>query len=123
MANGTVKVHRIVREPGSRTLISVYSTDWEVNPLQACLAVNQKGLRTIESMLVGSESLKIVEYQDDPKEFVRAALEPAEVTEITIHGTLAKVSVPDRQRSIAVGLHGREVRLAGKLTGYHINVL
>lgn len=122
--DGTVEVFKIVREPGYRTKIAVYSKREDIDPVGACVGL--KGIR-IQSIIreLEGEKVDILKYEVDAKRFIRNALSPAEVKEVYIldearHTALAVV--PDSQLSIAIGKLGQNVRLANRLCDWSIDV-
>lgn len=122
--DGTVQVKSISREAGSRTKIAVYSKDENVDPIGAC--IGPKGMRVsniIEEL--GGEKIDVIQYSEDPAQFIAAALSPADVTEVILSDDgekIAFVSVPDSQLSLAIGNKGQNAKLAARLTGYKIDI-
>ncbi len=128
--DGTVIIHSIAREAGSRTKISVYSRKKDVDAIGSCIGV--KGMRkaNITNEIAG-EKIDIVEYSENAEEFVKAALSPASVVDVTLstgvteEGKLERgctVIVPQDQLSLAIGNKGQNARRAAKLTGYKIDI-
>lgn len=123
ISSGVVEIKSIAREPGSRSKIAVYTEDGNIDPVGSC--VGQRGVRvsTVMSELSG-EKIDIIEWSADPSEFVRKALSPAKVLDISLneddHKALIEVT-PD-QLSLAIGKGGQNVRLAAKLTGWKIDI-
>lgn len=123
IADGVVEIKEIVREPGSRTKLAVVSNVDEVDPVGSC--VGQRGTRIMAiSNELGQEKIDVVEWNDDPEEFIASAISPAKVkaVEITEDDREAMVLVSDDQLSLAIGRGGQNVRLAAKLTGWKIDV-
>ncbi len=123
IASGTVEIKSIAREPGSRTKMAIYSQEEGIDPVGT--AVGQRGTRVgaIISEL-GGERIDIVEYSEDPEQFIRNALSPAKVYDIEIkEDESVVITVPEDQLSLAIGKEGQNVRLAAKLTGWKIDVL
>ena len=122
IADGVVEIKAIVREPGSRTKLAVTSNVEEVDPVGSC--VGQRGTRIMAiSNELGQEKIDVIEWDDDPEEFVANALSPAKVKAVEAGGSgQAKVFVADDQLSLAIGRGGQNVRLAAKLTGWKIDV-
>jgi transcription termination/antitermination protein NusA len=121
IAAGTVEIKSIAREAGARTKIAVYSEEDGVDPVGT--AVGQRGTRVgaIISEL-GGEKIDIIEYLENPEDFVRNALSPAKISDVEIKDGRAIVTVPEDQLSLAIGKEGQNVRLAAKLTGWRIDV-
>src|SRR3990172_2963567 len=122
IADGIVEIKAIVREPGSRTKLAVASNADEIDPVGSC--VGQRGTRIMAiSNELGQEKIDVVEWNDDPEEFIANSISPAKVRSVTIgEGRAAKVLVPEDQLSLAIGRGGQNVRLAAKLTGWKIDV-
>ncbi len=119
---GVVLIKAVAREPGQRSKIAIYSTDSQVDALGAC--VGNKGMRVnavIEQL--GGEKIDIIEWSEDPLEFIAKALAPAKVLRVTaIDEKSARVVVPDDKLSLAIGRDGQNARLAARLTGWKIDV-
>jgi len=124
LAAGSIEVKGLVREPGSRTKIAVASADSHVDPVGSL--VGQRGVRvaTVMSQL-GGERIDIVDWSEDPREFIREALSPAEPLEVVINEAdhRATVTVGVDEQSLAIGRGGQNVRLAAKLTGWNIDIV
>lgn len=123
MAQGSVEVKAIAREGGSRSKIAVASKQLGVDPVGSC--VGQKGVRVQAVMNeLNDEKIDIISYQEDPAQFIEAALSPAKELSVKINeeDKNAEVTVPDDQLSLAIGKEGQNVRLAAKLTGYKIDI-
>ncbi|MDZ7675993.1 MAG: transcription termination factor NusA [Acidimicrobiales bacterium] len=123
IADGIVEIKACAREPGHRTKMSVASNQPNVDPVGACVGARGSRVRQVVTELRG-EKIDIVAYSEDPFEFVAKALQPARVKEVRIDemsGT-AMVVVPDHQLSLAIGKEGQNARLAGRLTGWAIDI-
>ena len=122
--DGTVEIKAVSREAGSRTKLAVLSHNADVDAVGACIGT--RGTRVSEIVdELGGEKIDIVEYSEDPKAFIAAALSPANVVSVEIaeDGARAcKVTVPDNQLSLAIGNKGQNARLAAKLTGWKIDI-
>lgn len=122
--DGTVEIKSVSREAGSRTKLAVYSSDKEVDPVGACIGARGARVGSIVEEL-GGEKVDIVEYSENPTEFISAALSPANVNSVLVarDGSRAcRVTVPDGQLSLAIGNKGQNARLAAKLTGWKIDI-
>lgn len=122
--DGTVEIKSVSREAGSRTKMAVFSKDSEVDAVGACIGSRGARVGTIVDELNG-EKIDIIEYDEDPKKYVAAALSPATVVnvEVAIDGSKScRVTVPDSQLSLAIGNKGQNARLAAKLTGWKIDI-
>ena len=120
----TVEIHKIVREPGYRTKIAVYSSKSDIDPVGSC--VGPKGVR-IQNVIkeLEGEKIDILKYDPDPRVFIKNALSPAEVTAVVIQDEekkLALAVVPESQFSLAIGKQGLNVRLANRLADWTIDV-
>jgi N utilization substance protein A len=120
----TIEVFKIVREPGYRTKIAVYSRRDDVDPVGACVGL--KGIR-IQSVIreLEGEKIDVLKYDVDPRRFIKNALSPADVRDVYIidearHTALAVVD--DSQLSVAIGKQGLNVRLANRLCDWSIDV-
>jgi N utilization substance protein A len=123
MANGTVEVKAIVREPGSRAKIAVHSIDEHVDPVGAL--VGQRGVRVaVVTSELGGEKIDVVEWSESPTDFVKEALKPAQIISIELIETenRAIAQVAEDQQSLAIGRGGQNVRLAARLTGWKIDI-
>ncbi len=120
---GAVVVKGIAREAGHRTKIAVASTQDGVDPVGSC--VGQKGVR-VQAVIneLNGEKIDIIEYSENPREYIKSALAPAEGLEVEIDESKRKatVTVPDDQLSLAIGKGGQNARMAAKLTGYKIDI-
>lgn len=123
ITEGVVEVRAIAREAGDRTKIAVWSKDEKVDPVGACVGMRGARVKDIVRELHG-ERVDIVRWSDDIKEYVKGALNPAEIMEIKVDKANKKISVivPDDQLSIGIGKHGQNVRLASKLIGWEIDI-
>ena len=122
--DGTVEIKSISREAGSRTKIAVFSKDSEVDAVGACIGPKGQRVGNIVGQL-GGEKIDIIEYSEDPVEFISKSLSPAEVVKVTLDPSgekICKATVPDSQLSLAIGNKGQNVRLAAKLTGWKIDI-
>ena len=128
--DGTVIIHSIAREAGSRTKIAVWSRNKDVDAIGSCIGV--KGMRkTNITKEIAGEKIDIIEYSENMEEFIKAALSPAQVIDVTLttgvneEGKLEKgctVIVPQDQLSLAIGNKGQNARLAAKITNYKIDI-
>ncbi|MGM0589537.1 MAG: transcription termination factor NusA [Bacteroidota bacterium] len=121
--DGIIELVEIAREPGDRSKVAVRSHDERVDPVGAC--VGMKGIR-IHSIVreLQNENIDVINYSDDKVEFIRRALQPAEILNVELNEdqTHAKVLVPADQVSKAIGRGGVNIRLASKLTNCEIDV-
>ncbi len=125
IANGTVTIKKIVREPGERAKIAVDSGQRSVDPVGAC--VGQKGTRveTVTDELGGNEKIDIIQWNKDSNIFLMSALSPAKISSVEIDekAKKAKVMVEESQAPLAIGKNGINVNLASRLTEYEIDII
>ena len=122
IADGTVVIHNVSREPGSRTKISVSSRNADVDAVGACIGAGGRRISEIVSEL-GGEKIDIVNFSETPEEYVRAALSPANVKSVVLESERAcRVIVAPYQLSLAIGKEGQNARLAARLTGFKIDI-
>lgn len=123
--SGTVVVKGVVREPGERTKIAVHSDQTGVDPVGAC--VGQKGMRVkaVTEELGGAEKIDIIQYNSDDNIYIREALSPAKISSVELDkkNKRAMVHVDEDQAPLAIGQKGVNVNLAGRLTGYTIDIV
>jgi len=124
VAQGSVELRVVAREAGGRTKVAVFSTQSGVDPVGSC--VGQKGVRVqgVIGELGGSEKVDIIQWSEDAKQFITAALAPAKDIEVSLDEKkkAAVVLIPEDQLSLAIGRDGQNVRLAAKLTGWKIDI-
>ncbi|GAB7043239.1 MULTISPECIES: transcription termination factor NusA [Catenuloplanes] len=124
IADGTVEIAAIAREAGHRTKIAVRSTATGVNAKGACIGPMGQRVRAVMSELHG-EKIDIIDWSDDPAQFVGNALSPAKALRVEVvdaGSRTARVTVPDFQLSLAIGREGQNARLAARLTGWRIDI-
>ncbi len=123
IASKIVEIKNVAREAGSRSKIAVLSHEESVDPVGSC--VGQKGIRVSTVIAeLGGEKIDIIEWREDPEEFIAKSLSPAKVLAVEIDELKkeARVMVAEDQLSLAIGRAGQNVRLAAKLTGYKIDI-
>ncbi len=123
IAEGQVEIRNIAREPGSRSKMAVRAAMEGVDPVGACVGPRGGRVNAVVEELHG-EKIEIVVWSEDPCQYVKAALSPADVLSVAlVPGQKAcGVVVPDDQLSLAIGKEGQNARLAAKLTGYKIDI-
>ncbi len=122
ITEGVVVIKNICREAGSRTKISVYSRDDEVDAVGACIGNKGARINAVVEELNG-EKIDVVPYSDNMAEYVKAALSPAAVKSVEMETEKsAKVIVAPDQLSLAIGKMGQNARLAARLTGCKIDI-
>jgi N utilization substance protein A len=123
ISEGVVKIMAASREPGVRAKIAVSSTNADIDPVGACVGMKGSRVQNVVQELRG-EKIDIISWHIDPAKFVCNALAPAEIARVVIDEAdrAMEVIVPDEYLSIAIGKRGQNVRLASKLTGWHLDV-
>ncbi|MCE1206947.1 MAG: transcription termination factor NusA, partial [Spirochaetia bacterium] len=120
----TIEIFKIVREPGYRTKVAVYSRREDIDPVGAC--VGPKGMRSqLISQELEGEKIDFLKYDVDPRQFIRNALSPAEVKSVYILDEskhMALAIVDEKELSIAIGKMGQNVKLANRLCDWNIDV-
>jgi N utilization substance protein A len=121
--DGLISIKKIVREPGERAKVAVESYDDRIDPVGACVGMKGSRIHGIVREL-RNENIDVINYTGNPSLLVQRSLSPAKVTSIKIDEAKKRVSVylkPD-QVSLAIGKGGHNIKLAGKLAGYEIDV-
>jgi N utilization substance protein A len=123
VAEGTVEIKGIAREPGARTKIAVHSADENIDPVGACIGQRGSRIQTIINELAG-EKIDVIEWSANREDFLRSALAPAKVESFDFdeQNGLAIAVVDEGQLSLAIGRGGQNVRLAARLTGWKLSV-
>ncbi|MCM1364011.1 MAG: transcription termination factor NusA [Faecalibacterium sp.] len=124
ISDGIVEIIAVSREAGSRTKMSVSSRDENVDAVGSCIGPKGTRVNAVIDAL-GGEKIDIINYSENPAEYIAAALAPSEVKSVEVDPSGAKschVIVPGNQLSLAIGNKGQNVRLAAKLTGWKIDI-
>jgi len=123
ISEGMVEIMGIVREPSGRTKIAVRSNERDIDAVGACVGMRGMRVQAIVQELRG-EKIDIVEYSEDPEQFIRNALSPAKVSRIFSNKeeNHMTIIVADDQMSLAIGKKGQNVRLAAKLVKWKIDI-
>lgn len=121
--SGTVEVKGIAREPGFRSKVAVAALQSGVDPVGSCVGMRGVRIQNIVNELVG-EKIDVVEWNKDERVYIANALSPAKVIDVYLNPVEknAKVIVPDRALSLAIGKEGQNARLAARLTGWRIDI-
>ncbi len=122
LENHTVEIKGIAREAGRRTKIAVTATVPGIDPVGTFVGGRGVRVGAVMNEIGDKEKIDIVTWSDNPSEYIREALSPAEINKVEIEDKKAKVFVSEDQQSIAIGKQGQNVRLASKLTGYEIDI-
>ncbi|MBE6338388.1 MAG: transcription termination/antitermination protein NusA [Lentimicrobiaceae bacterium] len=121
--DGLITIRKIVREPGQRAKIAVESYDDRIDPVGACVGMKGSRIHGIVREL-RNENIDVINYTTKPDLFITRALSPAKISSIVIDDAkkVAEVYMENDQVSLAIGKGGYNIKLAGKLTGYEIDV-
>ena len=121
--DGLITIRKIVREPGQRAKIAVESYDERIDPVGACVGMKGSRIHGIVREL-RNENIDVINYTTKPDLFITRALSPAKISSIVIDEAkkVAEVYMENDQVSLAIGKGGYNIKLAGKLTGYEIDV-
>ena len=121
--DGLITVKKVVRVPGEKAKVAVESYDDRIDPVGACVGMKGSRIHGIVRELK-NENIDVINFTNNTQLFIQRALNPAKVTNLTIDEESDRVEVylkPD-QVSLAIGRGGHNIRLAGKLTGFEIDV-
>lgn len=122
--DGSVEIFKVVREPGYRTKVAVYSSRVDLDPVGACVGLKGVRIQAIVRELEG-EKIDVLKFDTDPRMFIKNALSPAQISQIVILDEAKKLAlavVPEDQLSLAIGKQGLNVRLANRLVDWNIDV-
>lgn len=124
MESGAVEIKKLAREAGRRTKLAVASTVPGVDPVGTFVGGHGTRVQAVMNEIGDQEKVDIITYDENPEQFIRNALSPAEVVKVEIDEKekRAKVFVAEDQQSIAIGRGGQNVRLASRLTGYELDI-
>lgn len=122
--DGVISIKAVVREPGEKAKVAVDSYDDRIDPVGACVGVKGSRIHGIVREL-GNENIDVINYTTNMQLYIARALSPAKITSITINEETkkAEVRLSPEEVSKAIGRRGHNIRLAGKLTGYEIDVI
>ncbi|MBR4469220.1 MAG: transcription termination/antitermination protein NusA [Bacteroidales bacterium] len=121
--DGLITIKKIVREPGQRAKVAVESYDDRIDPVGACVGMKGSRIHGIVREL-RNENIDVINWTTNPQLLITRALSPAKITNIVLSSdnTMANVYMENDQISLAIGKGGYNIKLAGKLTGYEIDV-
>jgi len=124
MESGAVEIKAIAREAGVRSKVAVASTVPGVDPVGTFVGGHGTRVNAVVNEIGEQEKIDIIVWKDNTSDYIAEALSPTKVTKVTVDeaNKRAKVVVPEDQLSIAIGRGGQNVRLAGKLTGYELDI-
>jgi transcription termination/antitermination protein NusA len=120
---GLVEIKDVAREAGSRSKVSVFTEEEDIDAVGACLGPRSSRVNNISEELHG-EKIDVIQWSPDTSAYVANALQPAKVVSVHLNERehLAEAVVPEHQLSLAIGKEGQNVRLAAKLTGWRIDI-
>lgn len=121
--SGVVEIKAIAREPGSRSKVAVHARQPGVDPVGSCVGIRGVRINAVVAEL-RNEKIDVIPWHADPAVFVANALSPAQVISVNLDEAdkTARVTVLDRQLSLAIGREGQNARLAAKLTGWRVDI-
>ncbi len=124
VAEKEIEIKSVARIPGERAKVAVYAQDMKMDPVGIVVGLRGSRIQPISDEL-GGEKIDVVRWTEDDEEFIRRALSPAQPTAIRLipEEDRAEVAVPKDQLSLAIGRKGTNVKLAHRLTGWHIDVM
>jgi N utilization substance protein A len=124
IANGTIVIRDIVRQPGERSKVAVETRERDIDPIGACIGVRGNRILAVSKELSG-EKIDIIEWSANPVSYAKAALSPARVEQIRVldeNEKTLQADVPRDQLSLAIGKKGINVKLASRLIGWKISI-
>jgi len=124
IANRVIEIKDLVRQPGERAKVAVFTREKDIDPIGACIGVKGQRILAISKELNG-EKIDIIRWSDNPLEYAKSALSPAKIDKVIILNQAEKrmkAVVPRDQLSLAIGKKGINVRLASKLVGWKIEI-
>lgn len=121
--DGLITIRKIVREPGERAKVAVESYDDRIDPVGACVGMKGSRIHGIVREL-RNENIDVINFTNNSTLYIQRALSPARISSIKLDDTnmTAAVYLKSDQVSLAIGRGGHNIKLAGKLTGYEIDV-
>ncbi|HKK38824.1 MAG TPA: transcription termination factor NusA, partial [Cryomorphaceae bacterium] len=119
--DGLITIKKIVRVPGERAKVAVESYDDRIDPVGACVGMKGSRIHSIVRELK-NENIDVINYTANDQLLIQRSLSPAKITSIKIDGDKAEVFLKPDQVSLAIGKGGHNIKLAGKLTGFEIDV-
>lgn len=124
METGAVEIKAIAREAGRRTKLAVASTVPGVDPVGTFVGGHGTRVQAVMNEIGDQEKIDIITFDENPEQFIRNALSPADAVKVEIDeaNKRAKVFVSEDQQSVAIGRGGQNVRLAARLTGYELDI-
>jgi N utilization substance protein A len=123
IADGTIEIKGVAREPGFRTKMAVYTRDAKVDPVGACVGLRGQRVKNIVREL-NNEKVDIIPWDSNIKNYITNALSPAQLKTLQVDETRkrVKIVVGEDQLSLAIGKRGQNARLTSKLTGWQVDI-
>ncbi len=124
VAEKEIEIKAVARIPGERAKVAVHAKDMKMDPVGIVVGLRGSRIQPISEEL-GGEKIDVVRWTEDEEEFIRRSLSPAQPTAVRLipEEERAEVAVPQEQLSLAIGRRGTNVKLAHRLTGWHIDVM
>ncbi|MCK5848863.1 MAG: transcription termination/antitermination protein NusA [Caldisericia bacterium] len=126
LAQGLIEVKKIVREPGSRAKVAVYSTETKIDPVGTCIGTKGSRINAVGKRLNG-EKIDVIRWNENIQTYIANSLSPAKVERDNVtldeENHLATVYIANDYFSLAIGQRGLNVKLAARLTSYKLDVL
>ena len=121
--DGTIEIKGVARDAGNRAKVAVYSKNPKVDPVGSSVGMRGARIKSIVDEL-GGEKIDLILYSDDAKKYIENALKPARIEAIYVDEERknAEVILQDDQLSLAIGKQGSNVKLAARLTGWHLDI-
>lgn len=123
IADGSVKIEAMAREPGYRTKIAVASSDPRIDPVGACVGSGGSRVKSIVREL-GGEKIDVIKYYDDPKLLLEECIRPAVARNIEVvpEQKLMKFEVSEGDLSVVIGKRGSNAKLTSRLLGWRLDI-
>lgn len=119
--DGLITIKKVVREPGERAKVAVESYDERIDPVGACVGMKGARIHGIVREL-RNENIDVINFTTNTLLFIQRSLSPAKISNIKLDGNKAVVTMPADQVSLAIGKGGFNIKLAGRLTGFEIEI-
>ncbi|MBU0743953.1 MAG: transcription termination factor NusA [Gammaproteobacteria bacterium] len=119
-----INIKAVARDPGLRAKIAVKTNDGRIDPIGACIGMRGSRVQNVSNEL-GGERIDVILWDSDPAQLVVNAIAPAEIASIVVDedGKTMDIAVREDQLALAIGRNGQNVKLAGELTGWKLNVV
>jgi N utilization substance protein A len=124
ITNGLIEIRDLIRQPGERAKVAVFSRERDIDPVGACIGVKGNRILSISKELQG-EKIDVIEWSANPSVYAKSALSPARIERVLVVDKDQKIMqalVPKDQLSLAIGKKGINVKLASRLVGWKIEI-